>query len=178
MLTLTRRGVLKAGLLGTAALVAGGTVATMAGYNREPATELGLTFLRKQDISFIAALAPVILKGTFPGPLGEHAETRLIRAVDSLMSNLGEFSKKQLTQLFDLMSIGPARFIAGGPISNWADAKPEDINDFLEGWRNSLFPIKRMGYTSLSKIITMSWYPQPENYAQIGYPGPPKKFPA
>jgi len=54
---------------------------------------------------------------------------------------------------------------------------PEQINDFLIGWRDSMIQPKRMGYVSLSKLIGISWYAQPESYASTGYPGPPTKIP-
>lgn len=178
LLKTSRRGLLKAGLLGTMALVAGGTVATLSGCSRKPVSELGFRFLREQDLVFLSALAPAILKDNYPGPLGPEAETRLLKSLDGLMATLGEFSQNQLLQLFDLMAVGPARFVAGGPMGSWSDASTEQVDEFLISWRDSMFSLKRMGYVSLSKLITMSWYSQPENYVQTGYPGPPKKYPA
>ena len=177
-LNTSRRGLLKAGLLGTMVLIAGGTVATLSFSNRKPASERGFRFLRKQDLVFLSALAPVILKDNYPGSMGAEAEARLLKALDDLMETLGEFSQNQLLQLFDLMSVGPARFVAGGPMSSWPDASSEQIDSFLISWRDSMFSLKRMGYVSLCKLITVSWYSQPENYSQAGYPGPPKKYPA
>ena len=53
----------------------------------------------------------------------------------------------------------------------------EEAEAFLESWRDSWLPIKRMGYQGLCKLITICWYSQPENYALSGYPGPPVKVP-
>ncbi len=94
------------------------------------------------------------------------------------MQHLDVYSQKQLRQLFDVMNMGPVRVIAGGPIDDWLAASADDINTFLISWRDSIIPIKRMGYTSLSKMIVNCWYALPENYAQAGYPGPPKKLTA
>lgn len=178
MLTLSRRGLLKAGLLGSAALVTGTSLATLSGCSRQPDRSRKLMFLRQHDTVFLSALAPVILKNNYPGSLGKGAEERLIKALDGLMFTLGEYSQNELRQLFDLMALGPARFMAGGPLVSWDQASSAQIEGFLYHWRDSLFLLKRMGYNSLTKLITTSWYAMPENHIQAGYPGPPKKYSA
>ena len=174
----SRRGLLKAGLIGTAVLVTGGGIASLSGCSREPDSVQGLRFLRQQDVIFLTALAPVILQKNYPGSLGSKAEPQFLKALDTLMLTLSEYSQNQLRQLFDLMSLGPARVISGGPLVGWEEASPDDVEAFLLGWRDSLFSLKRMGYVSLSKLVTTSWYAMQENNSQSGYPGPPKKYPA
>jgi len=79
--------------------------------------------------------------------------------------------------LFDALSIAPIRFAMGGPWVRWQEASVDQVNDFLVSWRDSSLQLKRMGYVSLAKLVGICWYAQPENYASIGYPGPPTKIP-
>ena len=177
-ITTSRRGLLKAGLLASTALALGAGLATFSGFERQPARSLGYRFLREHDLLFLAALVPVVLAANYPGPLADKAEARALKALDSLMFNLDFYSQQQLLQLFDLMALGPARVIAGGPMHSWQQASAAAVNTFLLSWRDSMLPLKRMGYTSLTKLIVNSWYAQPENISLAGYPGPPKKIPS
>ncbi len=69
------------------------------------------------------------------------------------------------------------RLAVGAPLHPWQEATIEEAESFLVSWRESMLPIKRMGYAGLCKLVTISWYSQPENFPVSGYPGPPKKIP-
>lgn len=177
-MNINRRDFLKVGFIGSTVLATGSAFSIFGKENSFSVIKQGFRFLRDTDIEFLLAVAPVILNSNYPGVLGQNSEERLLNALDELMASLGEFSQKQLSQLFDLMSIAPLRYLAGGPFSGWQNSSEQQINDFLLGWKNSIFSLKRMGYASICKLIAMSWYTQPENFVQAGYPGPPKKYPA
>lgn len=174
----SRRGFMKLSASSAAALSVGSSVALMTGCSRQPDNDLGLTFLTKSDAEFIQAIAPVILNKSFPASLTQdEANIRLVKAVDALINTLGEYSKAQLAQLFTIMSSAPLRLAVGAPAGGWKDASAEDIESFLDAWKNSMMGIKNMGYASLCKIVCMCWYSQPESFPMSGYPGPPKKIP-
>jgi hypothetical protein len=173
----SRRYFFKVGLLGSAVLLVGSSLSAFTLVKSGEINSSKLAFLSVSDTELLLALAPIVLKANFPGMLEKEAEYRLLLAIDKQISSLGEHSKKQLQQLFDLLSSSTLRYLAGGPSNDWASASPDQIENFLEGWKNSLFALKRTGYAALCKLITMSWYTQPENYAQASYPGPPKIYP-
>ncbi len=56
--------------------------------------------------------------------------------------------------------------------------QPADIEAFLQDWKTSRIQLKRMGYASLCKLVTMCWYSQPSTFAFSGYPGMPQRIPA
>jgi len=171
---INRRDFLKIGLIGALTLTVGSSLTTLSsgGYGSQRIN--GLQFIRQQDAEFILAIAPVILNTNYPGVLGEQAAERLLLLLDKMMQTFSEYSQQQLLQLFDLMSIAPLRYLAGGPFVPWSKASSQQSDNFLTGWQQSSLSLKRMGYSSLCKLITMTWYSQPENYVQSGYPGPPK----
>ena len=170
----SRRDFFKVGLLGSAVLLAGSSLSTFALVKSHKKKLPHLDFLSPSDTELILALAPIMLKINYPGVLGKAAENRLLVAIDKQISSLGEHSQKQLQQLFDLLGSSTLRYLAGAPTSDWSTASADQIESFLDGWKNSLFTLKRTGYAALGKLITMNWYIQPENYSQSGYPGPPK----
>lgn len=177
-MNINRRDFLKVGLIGSIVLTTGGVFTVFSKKDSDFVSKQGFHFLREADIDFLLAIAPVILHSNYPGVLGEKSEEVLLKALDELMASLGVFSQKQLSQLFDLMSTAPLRYLAGAPFGHWSNSSEQQINDFLLGWKNSIFSLKRTGYASICKLIAMSWYTQPENFVQAGYPGPPKKYPA
>jgi hypothetical protein len=173
-ININRRDFLKVGTLGSLTLLLGSSFhALSTGYEELPPVTGG-KFLREQDAEFLLAIAPAVLNENYPGLLAEQADERLIKALDKMMLTFSQFSQKQLFQLFDLMSVAPFRYFAGGPFAPWAKASRQQIDDYLLDWQQSSLSLKRMGYSSICKLITMTWYSQPENYIQSGYPGPPK----
>jgi len=171
---INRRDFLKIGALGSLTLAFGSSFHALSiGFSITPPIK-GLQFLREKDTEFLLAIATSVLKNNYPGDLGEQATERLLKALDQMMLTFSEFSQQQLMQLFDLMSVTPLRFLAGGPLTTWSKASGQQVDDFLISWQTSSISLKRMGYSSLCKLITMTWYSQPENYHQSGYPGPPK----
>ncbi len=170
----SRRDFLKVGLLGSAVLLVGSSLSAFSVVKSSKNDLHDLSFLTPSDTELLLALAPIILKANYPGILGKKAEQRLLVTIDNQVSSLGQHSQKQLQQLFDLLGSSTLRYFAGAPSSDWSKASTDQIESFLEGWKNSLFTLKRTGYAALCKLLTMSWYTQPENFSQASYPGPPK----
>jgi hypothetical protein len=173
----SRRDFLKVGLLGSAVLFAGSSLSAFSLVKSSKNDLQHFSFLNSSDTELLLALAPIILKVNYPGALEKEAEQRLLVAIDKQISSLGQHSQKQLQQLFDLLGSSTLRYFAGAQSSDWSSAPTDQIESFLEGWKNSLFALKRTGYAALCKLITMTWYTQPENFSQSSYPGPPKIYP-
>ncbi len=174
----TRRGFLQLGLMGTATLAFGSAVATLTGCTTQLEQGGEYKFLQPNDREFFAALIPAVLNKSFPGELSHDAAMkRTLLALDDLIYTLQYHNRIQMRQLFDALSMAPIRLAAGASWANWKDMNPKQIDDFLVGWRDSSLQMKRMGYVSLSKLIGISWYSQPESFVTTGYPGPPTKIP-
>jgi hypothetical protein len=174
----SRRNFFKVGLLGSAVLLASSRWSALVLVKSNVNDLQRFDFLNSSDIEVLLALAPVMLKTNYPGKLGKKSEERLLVTIDEQIASLGQHAQKQLRQLFDLLGSSTLRYFAGAQMSDWSVASSDQIESFLQGWENSLFSLKRTGYAALSKLITMSWYIQPENYDQSGYPGPPKIYPS
>ena len=174
-LSTTRRGFMQLSATSTAVLAMGASFASLTGCTKAPVVS-GYKILRSSDLEFITAVAPVILGGSYPGRLEpEKARELLLKTVDNLVVTLQEYARSQLVLLFDVMSSAPLRVAMGGPWADWSDATDADVERFLQGWKNSMIPIKRMGYGSLVKVIAMCWYSQPETFMTSGYPGMPRR---
>jgi hypothetical protein len=177
MIETSRRGFLQLSASGTAALAIGSGLATLTGCSKKPATAQGYKVLREGDLLFLGALAPAILVDAYPGPLGANAHERLLKQLDTILNTLQGHARGELLMMFDLMNSAPLRLATGAPWGSWGEASAEDADNFLNSWKHSSLQIKRMGYSGLCKLITISWYSQPENFPTTGYPGPPVKIP-
>lgn len=170
----TRRGFMQLSATSAAALAVAGSFASLTGCSKTPPAT-GFKVLRPGDVEIFKALAPVILKGSYPGPLGDKAEITLLQELDRLIVTLQDYSRSQLVLLFDVLQAGPVRFVAGGPWKSWSEVSEAEAEAFLQDWKTSMFQIKRMGYGSLIKLYAMCWYKIPANFVQTGYPGMPKR---
>jgi len=175
-LNTSRRDFFKVSLLGSVVLLVGSSVSTLVLAKSNHNVLPDFNFLRPSDAEFLLALAPVMLKANYPGILGRKASQRLLFSIDKQISSLSVHSRKQLRQLFDLLTSSTLRYFAGASINDWSVAPIEQIEGFLQGWKNSMFSLKRTGYSALGRLVIMSWYAQPENNLQAGYPGPPKIY--
>ena len=174
----SRRGFFLLLLIGTATLAFGSTLASLTGCTSSLEKNSDYKFLQPNDREFFAALIPVVLNKGFPGELNHDAAIkRTLLALDDLIYTLQYHNRIQMRQLFDALSFAPIRIAAGASWASWKDMSHEQVNDFLVDWRDSVIPPKRMGYVSLSKLIGISWYAQPESFVSTGYPGPPTKIP-
>jgi hypothetical protein len=81
--------------------------------------------------------------------------------------------RKEIEQLFALLSFAPTRAVVAGVWSPWPDAAPASIGAFLDRWRDSRFALLRSAYGALHQLVFAAWYGNLSAWPAIGYPGPP-----
>ena len=124
--------------------------------------------------AIIAAIAPVLLTAALPADGREAALARTVAAVEAAIAGLSLPAQQEIGELFDLLAFAPTRALVAGLWQDWAVASAADIGQFLESWRHSRFDLLKSGYAALHDLIFGAWYAAPENWAAIGYPGPPE----
>ncbi|WP_460417913.1 twin-arginine translocation pathway signal protein [Pseudomonas sp. microsymbiont 2] len=140
---------------------------SLVGCSKQTASP-GYHVLRDDDLPLLQALAPIILAGT------QASTEQVLKSLDHKLAALSPAMLKLTRQLFDVLTLpltrGPLTGIWGG----WASATSNDVEDFLERWRDSSLDLLRQGHASLLQLLLMAWYERPESWAACGYPGPPK----
>lgn len=157
-----RRTFLKAGLLGGAALAAGGAVYR----HLRPAVPQRFA-LDQQGRLMLAALVPAITGLTPPPPALEAGIARVAGAVAALPLRV----QKEISDLFGLLSMAPTRRLLAG-VPPWQDATPAEVAAFLQGWRTHRTQMLQSAYHGLHDLVIGAWYADPSTWAAIGYPGP------
>lgn len=169
---LSRRSLLKVGLMGSAFLAVGGVGATLSGCSAQPAG--GFLVIRPQDLPILRGLLPAMLNGATTQQLMPESVEQTIKGLDY---SLAHFSPAMLTltqQLFDVLSVAVLRGPLTGIWGSWDNASAEDIKSFMTRWKNSPIALLRQGHASLLQLVGLAWYGQPNAWAHCGYPGPPK----
>lgn len=167
---LSRRQFLKTGFAGSLLLAGGSATALLAGCASQTAAP-GFAFLRPQDVAVVRALIPVVLADAVPAGDTQAIE-RVLKSADDFIAGTSPAAMDQLKQLFDLLSLAPARVALCGLWDDWPQASAGDLDAFLLRWRDSRLDLLRAGYLGLVKIITASWYLLPESWVAIGYEAP------
>ena len=170
---LSRRGLLKVGLLGGAFLATAGVTARLSGCSAGgPAA--GFAVLRGSDLPSLRALIPVVLEGAVPAEAMQAAVDATLQGIDHNLHHLSPELLKLTQQLFDVLAMTVTRGPLTGIWGSWENASAEDIRQFLDRWEHSSLDLLRMGHASLLQVVLMSWYARPQSWAHCGYPGPPQ----
>jgi hypothetical protein len=166
---LSRREFLKFGVTGALLLAAAGKARGQVRYELDGG-QAPLAVLHEKDLALLAAIVPVILRGT-PGA----ASTDLvIDGVDRAVAGLPPHLQSEVQQLLALLASWPGRRFVAGVRSPWREASQAEIAAFLERWRFSRWALAQQGYHALHELVLAAWYARPESWPAIGYPGPPQ----
>jgi hypothetical protein len=168
---ISRRSLLKAGVAGAAALV---MVRWLYTFDDPPASSA--TMAAPFDASardIVAAIVPELLKGALPSADAAEARADVVAGVERAIAGLPPATRKELDELFSLLSFAPTRCFVAGVWSPWPNASSESIAEFLGRWRDSRFALLRSAYGALHQLVLAAWYGNPRSWNAIGYAGPP-----
>ncbi|AYC31102.1 twin-arginine translocation pathway signal protein [Pseudomonas cavernae] len=169
---LSRRGLLKVGLLGSAFLATAGVTASLSGCSASTPAN-GFAVLRDSDLPFLRALIPVMLTGAVKAEQLLQAVQGTLNSLDASLNHVSPALLKQTQQLFDLLALPVTRGPLTGVWGSWEKASNADLQAFLTRWEHSSIGLLRMGHAALLQLVMMAWYSRPESWAHCGYPGPP-----
>ena len=173
----SRRRFIKTGLVGGGVLLA--ARALYGPFSPDPMVTEDLDFayrvLGTRERTILSAVAPVILAGALPRDATTHQAliAAVVRGVDTAIAGLPPWVQKEVRDLFALLGFPVARRMIAGLAKPWMEAAPQDIEGFLERWRDSRFALLRSAYRALQELIMAAWYANPGSWVRIGYPGPP-----
>lgn len=168
----SRRQLLKLGMIGGAVLATAGGIAGLSGaFRSTPA--VGFQQLREADLPMLRSIIPVILDGALPAePV--TAVNAILRGLDNSLHHLSPNMRKQSLQLFDLLSMDITRGPFTGIWDSWENASQQAIEAFLQRWESSRLALLRQGHAALNQLVLLVWYSLPDSWAHSGYPGPPR----
>lgn len=174
-LRLSRRGLLQAGMFGSALLWAGGALASQSGRAASAAEGMARSALSPKGEEILRAIAPAVLGPLLPaaGTTREAALEAGMAALDDYIAHLSLPLQQEIDELFATLSLWPTRLFLVGTLRRWQDASLEDVDSFLRSARHSHFLLLRRVYAFLQSMVVLAWFDQPRAWEAVGYPGPP-----
>ena len=97
----------------------------------------------------------------------------LVAGVEQAIAGLPPAVRKEVDQLFALLSFAPTRALIAGVWSPWHEASPASIGAFFDRWRDSRLALLRSAYGALHQLVFAAWYGNSNAWPAIGYAGPP-----
>ena len=174
---MNRRQFVKAGVIGGAALAAGGGWIAWRDHAIHGAGNARIAQAALQDRidRIVGAIAPVVLAGSFPADAASHAIAieRVTTDVGRIVFSFTPPVQNELRELFGLLDIGIARRLLTGVSHEWQEAGADEIGAFLDRWRHSRIAMLQSGYHALHDLIFGAWYASDSTWDEIGYAGPP-----
>lgn len=175
-LPINRRSFIKASAVGVTAIAGTAQLQGCATTRLELPKNSRFQYLREKDIAILTALTPAILPAEFSGTKEANQKklNHFLPQIDDFIVHTSNFTQFAIHDLFDKLYFAPTRILLTGMWTSWEKATPEQIDEFLIGWRDSYFNLFRGGYGQLTQLVSVVWYSQPENWPATHYPGPPK----
>lgn len=175
----TRRGLLRAGLVGSAVVWAGGQIGCATRRSPTPVPRPQRVALTSTGEEILRRVAPVVLGSLLPAdPVArERALDGGFVRLDDYLSYLSLPLQNEARDVFETLDLLPTRIVLLGTWSHWSDASEETLEAFLISARTSRFDLVRRVFTLLQSLVVLAWFDQPEAWPAIGYPGPPIERP-
>jgi len=173
----SRRGLLRAGLLGAAALWAGGLLASACRRGGAPGAPAGAAraALSPEGEEILRAVVPVALGDLLAAGASEREQAldAGMRALDDYLAHLSLPLQAEAERVFATLDLLPARVLLLGTTRRWRDVPPEAIERFLRTARDGRLLLLRRMAAFLQAMAVLAWFDQPAAWQGVGYPGPP-----
>lgn len=169
---ITRRTLLKTGVAGATALILARWLYTADEASHAVGRDPPSRALDASSRAIIAAIAPIMLAGAIPAN-EPAALASVVANVDRAIAGLPPSTRKELDQLFALLSFAPSRVLLAGVAAPWSSASSDATAAFLDRWQSSRFGLQRSAYGALHQLVLAGWYGDPQAWPAIGYAGPP-----
>jgi hypothetical protein len=174
---ITRRGLLRVGLLGSVVVWAGGQLGCAT--RRAPSSFTGgekrRVALTPTGEEILRAVIPVVLGTLLPveDAAREKALDVGLSTLDDYLAYLPVPLQHEARDVFETLDLLPTRVLLVGTWDRWSAAPPETIEAFLRSARQSRFDLVRRMFAFLQSMAVLAWFDQRAAWPAIGYGGPP-----
>jgi Gluconate 2-dehydrogenase subunit 3 len=173
--TLSRRSLIKRGLLGGALLAAGGAgFLALRGGGSVPLPADGLRVFTRRQFAVLDAVARRMIRPRTGWPTVDQIGVAL--AADRIAAMVEPSAQRELQQLLGLFENALAGFAFGGWTRPFTRLDGPEQDRVLAEWRDSRLAVRRTGYAALRTLVLAGYYQSPSVWPAMGYSGPPAIF--
>jgi len=170
----SRRGVLKAGVVGATVLAVGGPLLLLARSGRAPRASRGpLRALTPYEHEIFASAAARIVPGDGAAGWPSAEAIDVAGKLDALVAHLHPRAIKEFRQVLHVFESALTGAVSIGSPHTFTRSSASDQDRRLQAWRHSRVAVFRSGYQAMKRLAHAIYYSSPEIYPRIGYPGPP-----
>ena len=168
---LSRRSLLKTGLVGVVIVAAGGVGLALQS-SRLRKVKTGLRVFTAQEYAIFAAIADRVCPA-----LGEGAPGALALDVpgkaDALLAGAEIEAQEGVKLALRAFESGLTGALFFERVRPFTQLSPEDQDRVLARWRDSNIGFRRTVYRALSSLVGALYYGDERTWQRMGYPGPP-----
>jgi hypothetical protein len=170
--TVRRRGVLKAGLIGTAVLALGGISLAMRGTLMRAKPGRGLRVLNAKEYSVLVAIADRICPAAGEGAPGASA-IGIAATIDQHLANAEKDVQGAIKLLLGVFDNALTGALFGERLAPFTQLDPQAQDRVLTQWRASTVAFRRSAFGALNGLISSTYFGDARTWQRIGYDGPP-----
>ena len=174
---ISRRGLLRAGLIGSAVVWAGGQIGCAA---RRVASAPAHTTPPRAALTpageeILRAVIPVVLGSLLPTEDADREKAMSVglSTLDEYLAYLPQPLQHEARDVFETLDLRATRVLLAGTWGRWSEASPDTIESFLRSARESRFDLVRRMFAFLQSMAVLAWFDQRVAWPAIGYGGPP-----
>lgn len=168
----SRRGVLKAGLLGTAAAIAGGVGLGLRATRLIAPPGDGLQVLSVKEYAVLVAIAERICPAPADGSPGA-TQLDVARLVDRRLATLERDAQDGVKILLMVFENALTGALFGERLAPFTQLDGEAQDRILAQWRASTVAFRRTAFGAFNALVGTTYFGEAVTWGRLGYGGPP-----
>jgi hypothetical protein len=133
----------------------------------------GQSVAQPQHLPMLKAIAQGLLDPALPTTGRLEAIDTAVKAFVDASRTLAASAQAELGQLLNILENPVGRRLIADLGTSWEEATPAQVQAFLISFRDHPIPALQPGYHALHDLMMAGWYGLPDQWADMGYPGPP-----
>jgi hypothetical protein len=158
---------------GAAGLLLAGGLSWLGKHFAKVEVVAGQSVVQQQHIPMLKTIAEGLLDPALPTTGRTQSIESAVNAFVDATKTLAASAQAELGQLLNILENPVGRRLIADLGTSWEQATPAQVQAFLVSFRDHPIPALQPGYHALHDLMMAGWYGLPEQWADMGYPGPP-----
>jgi hypothetical protein len=158
---------------GAAGLLLAGGLSWLGKHFAKVEVVAGQSVVQQQHIPMLKAIAEGLLDPALPTTGRTQSIESAVNALVEATKTLAASAQAELGQLLNILENPVGRRLIADLGTSWEQATPSQVQAFLLSFRDHPIPALQPGYHALHDLMMAGWYGLPDQWVDMGYPGPP-----
>lgn len=168
---LTRRQLVRRGVVGTVLIAAAGAAGAFWWPTRRRRPRPGLRVLDEREASILGAVAETMLAIEPGAPQADAVD--VVGRVDAVLTRSPADVQREFSRLLRVFENGATGLATASGWTSFTAASRSSREKRLHAWQTSRVALFRTGFQAMKRFCGACYYSSPRSWPAIGYPGPP-----